>query len=899
MPHNKKSTIKRIGVKSAFSHGSSRLTITKFGRGNDAEIAVDTDSRGQGLAMPHRVEKSFTINRIDEEIDVQRSGLLGTLLNPAENDPADYLGLKSTLEKEFFGQEFPNDSIRIQIIHNILDIQKILGIYINDVLYSIANLQNKQNPKEILGQSMNSETIEGLLPGLRPYMGLLGAGFKPYLTGPWRNDKQHKEADEYNAKVLKILSAVRHDLAHYKRDSVLFSRKLETGIQGIKKDDWTIINEHYSGMIKRINRSFLTNSKTNLVILFEILATPPAEQKKIVEEYYGFSILKQGKNLGINMKKLRELITEQFFAEIKDKSYDSIRQKVYTILDFVLFRIVRDSNDLPQILQELRDSENDEKKEEVYKKSLWVYGPRLKSQIGDFLEKIRTEISVFTTTKLEVEMDSRAFLTDEAEPLVKLLAFLCNFWDGKEVNEILSVYVHKFESIQSFLDTLRDLNDEAVFTSKFDAFNSGNFAGNAADQLRILASIGKMKPDLAGAKRALFHDAIETLGIIEHSDWLGEDGVVNDEMIDQYILAGSKVSQAEREKINPFRNFIANNVIESRRFIYLARYSKPKAVRALMNHPEIVKYVLTRLPEKQIDTYFANISDDENISVKLKIEKLKDRLTGFSFDLFLKNKEGIIDNTKLSVGNKNVEIERLKALTGLYLTVAFVAVKNLVKATARYFIAFSAFERDYALMLQKDPDLKSFSLVPEGRKPENIYALTEYYLKKEEENDYHPEPGQPFDKEACRKHLDSIRRHFTKKWRDIFRKEIDEALQIHPTGLLGRAARNQVEHLNVVMDALPKYVGNFARNEDRTKKWRMTSYFRLYHYLMQRIFCDAAELNIPEEWKKKILETGLPSKNLIHACFVSLGYNLARYKNLTTEALFDEDSEPAKEGKKG
>ena len=79
----------------------------------------------------------------------------------------------------------------------------------------------------------------------------------------------------------------------------------------------------------------------------------------------------------------------------------------------------------------------------------------------------------------------------------------------------------------------------------------------------------------------------------------------------------------------------------------------------------------------------------------------------------------------------------------------------------------------------------------------------------------------------------------------------------------------------------------------------MTSYFRLYHYLMQRIFCDAAELNIPEEWKKKILETGLPSKNLIHACFVSLGYNLARYKNLTTEALFDEDSEPAKEGKKG
>lgn len=912
MSHNKKSTIKRIGVKSAFSHGDRRLTITQFGRGNTADIAVDTDSHGHSLALPHRVEKSFTVNRIDEEIDVQRSSLAASLLNPAENDPIDYLGLKPTLEKEFFGQEFPNDSIRIQIIHNILDIQKILGIYINDILYSIANLQTREDPEEVLGQHLNGTRLDGILQSIKPYLGLMGGGFKIY-DGNEKNEAvrkaKEKAADEDNKKILRILSAIRHNLAHYKKDSLLFRQALKDGIQDIEEGDWDIIDQAYEAMITEINDNFFDHSKTNLAIIYKILsAKEDDEKKKITGEYYNFSIRKVGKNLGINLRKLRELISDNFFPELKTKQYDSVRHKVYTILDFIFYRQVRDSQHLQELLDSLRTSESEEMKEEIYQQAASIFGVMLKRTIGTFLEKIRNDIEVYISDgkNLTDLLDPSVKLNANAEPLVKMLAFLCNFWDGKEVNEILSAYIHKFESVASFMDTLEKLGDKVHFTEKYDAFNEENFAENVADQLRVLASIGKMKPDLSKAKKVMYLDAIQMLGIKNLPEWLDKEGNVNEEALDKYILSGKKAKdQVEKKLINSFRNFIANNVIESRRFIYLTRYSKPRAVWAIMNHPEIVKYVLTRLPEKQIDTYYENIAAGSNVPLPNKILKLTSKLTGFSFDSLFSNREQIAQNTELDPSEKNVEIERLKALTGLYLTVAFVAVKNLVKANARYFIAFSAWERDYALMESHDPAVQQLAIAFQETKngktetaTNEIYALTEYYLKKEEENDYHPEPGKPFDKEACRKHLDSIHRHFTKKWRDIFRKEIDEALQIHSTGYLGVWARNQAAHLNVLTRALPKYIDDFARDPNRTKKWKMSSYFRLYHYLLQRLICDNKEFKIPQEWRENILQKGIPVKDLIHVCYVPLGYNLARYKSLTIECLFDEDSDSAKEGKK-
>lgn len=160
MAKTTKTVAKRMGVKSVLAYGEERMAITTFGRGNAAEIAVDAGQRGKGLMIPHRTER-FTVNKIDKKIDLEQGDLESILNNPAEQVGEDYLGLKATLEKEFFGKEFPNDNVRIQMIHNILDIQKILGLYVNDIIYCVNNLRDEEviNEKnDIVGLAMGEKT---------------------------------------------------------------------------------------------------------------------------------------------------------------------------------------------------------------------------------------------------------------------------------------------------------------------------------------------------------------------------------------------------------------------------------------------------------------------------------------------------------------------------------------------------------------------------------------------------------------------------------------------------------------------------------------------------------------------------------------------------------------------
>ncbi len=55
----------------------------------------------------------------------------------------DLLSEKAKLEARFFGKDFPDDNIHIQLIHNILDIDKILAPYINGISVTL----NRMNPE--------------------------------------------------------------------------------------------------------------------------------------------------------------------------------------------------------------------------------------------------------------------------------------------------------------------------------------------------------------------------------------------------------------------------------------------------------------------------------------------------------------------------------------------------------------------------------------------------------------------------------------------------------------------------------------------------------------------------------------------------------------------------------
>lgn len=925
---SKKTKAKRMGVKSVFVHGDKELTITSFGNGNAAEIAVRTDAAGSNLPQPALTGRFTTKSVAREGIDTIGSSeteKLETMLhNPTEDLGSDYLGLKGTLEREFFGKEFPTDNVRIQIIHNILDIQKLLGIYVNDIIYSVNNLQDiteGETLKDVVGLDISvDKRVKKFLENMEPFLGYFGDGFKRPPSREKNTKGETMEEREsrfrYNAAVLRVLGAIRQCTAHFDKSHVLLSEseQLKEHLMNVEEYkfnvDWSVLDRNYRNKIDDINKDFMKNAARNLHLIHEALGAKSQEEKKrIAQEYYRFSILKEGKNLGVNMRKLREMMFDDYRPDIKDKKHDSYRQKIYMIADYFLFRCLqRNPGVLEDMVAELRETSDESAKDEVYKSyTKLVWGMLTRMRILTVLKKFERgfpkELArIDGKNENSAWIDDVKFKSENAIPVVQILSFLCNFWEGKEINELLSAYIHKFENIQEFIDTIEKLEGKKpIFVDKYALFNEpgrdkdgnpvvGRRAGEIAQDLRVLASIGKMKPDLEGAKRLLFKAAIEMLGIPDDSDY------VTDEWLEQNVLLGNedRKDKKKTDQVNPFRNFIAKNVIGSRRFMYLVRYSKPKTVKALMQNPTIVRYVLTRIPETQVDSYYENLGLHlENPKAKagydMKCNMLCAKITGLSFDSLLENRDGIVTGTKPeNRARKNVEIERLKALVGLYLTVAYIAIKNLVKANARYYIAFACFERDFVMFkrkleLSKD-DWKFGNF-------DNYFALTEYFLDEDDrtdrENPFVMQPnGEKFGKQF-RAFLKTIRHHFDKHAREYLRRNLDEAKAIHSTGWLLTAARNKAEHLHVLTE-LPKYVAEFQGDKKPNGPQPRNLYFQLYHYVLQRLLCEDEDLRESlAGYAEKVIRQGGPSSDLENIIFISLGYNLARYKNLTVEGLFE------------
>ena len=1032
----KKSNAKRIGVKSVLSYGNRSLAITAFGKGNSADIVLHEPNGGRNAVVPMKTD-DFTIRRIDDEIEfkgvLSRDELESMLHNPTEEVAQDKLKLKGTLEKEFFGKEYPNSNIYIQLIHNILDVQKILGLYINDMLYSVNNLQIMEfeidkiqfdmetgeiiEPDnlydrielcdDILGKSLKEASpnekenvrekkikeLKGILFRLRPYLGFFGDVFA--IPKKELKDSFTPE-DEFNLNVLRILSALRHYTAHWKKVLVkkefpIFDKD-KSGDQLLSgtKGKWDIVEDIFKDRIDRINKSFLENSTKNVYAIYKTLGhrsngsqkhLSDAEKKELVEDYYNFSIVKQGKNLGVNIVTLRENIIKKHYSEIIKPICDPHRPKIYTIADFLIYRHLKNNPEIiANTVKRLQSSIDEDYKKRVYEslaESLWVdmeeqlafffdescvetpfyirdcpevkkvplecidsvvikkgnkkdnyktniHANRIvcinlkKGLKSDFVDGFKLDKSIppelFNNVRLknipreifdesvetvEVPFDLVENVTvkvlipsawiedvkigkDNGIPFVMLLSFLCNFLEGKEINELLTAYIHKFENIQSFIDTLIELGEPLKFTQPYSAFNTmGNqYAGEVARQLRILASIGKMKPDLSGIKEPLYFDATRILG--------AEDAQTTHEFYQKYFEPDRKDEEYEDKKAetNPFRNFVINNVIKSRRFLFLVRYSKPKIVRALMNNAKIVRYTLSRLPKEQIELYYKRslllenpIDNDEEKTRDEKLDALTDILTGMKFQKVLEKKDSIVNK------NNAENVERLKAQIGLYLTVAYVAIKQLVKINARYYIAYQILERDTELMNSKVKALGDPTAVSKhtkyGKITNALPGLIMYFLAEEEKRDYKPVNGV-FDKEACRAHLRKIDkdRYITKKWRDIFNRNINQSLNISNTHYLPVTVRNLTEHLTVML-LIQDYVGSFRKNG------HMQSYFELYHFLMQSMLFQVNELDLKPYQERN--DRGMPSSYLIKTAYFPLGYNLARYKNLTVEALFDED----------
>ena len=304
-----------------------------------------------------------------------------------------------------------------------------------------------------------------------------------------------------------------------------------------------------------------------------------------------------------------------------------------------------------------------------------------------------------------------------------------------------------------------------------------------------------------------------------------------------------------------------------------------------MNNAAIVRYTLSRLPEKQIDMYYSRTSAaHQNAKLDEKLDELTRIVTGLTFQTVMDNRKGIIFDPK----NKPEEVERLKAQIGLYLTIAYVAIKQLVKINSRYYIAYQILERDTELLNKKVKDLGdataiSKHYIPFGNKPNRFFGPINYFLEQEDDINRKIGEGKTDDKKAWYAHLNKLKKQrlISPTWQERFKNEINESLAVSSTGFLPVLVRNMTEHLNVLA-LVQDYVERFRKDNSK-----MTSYFELYHFLMQSMLFQIKELNL--EMFRKDVESGIADGRLVHVAYVPLGYNLARYKNLTIDALFDED----------
>lgn len=260
--------------------------------------------------------------------------------------------------------------------------------------------------------------------------------------------------------------------------------------------------------------------------------------------------------------------------------------------------------------------------------------------------------------------------------------------------------------------------------------------------------------------------------------------------------------------------------------------------------------------------------NEANLEKRIYQNKITDLRSTKQFDVTQERKSDyILKNSRLKdlrIATDNPSHSREKEnylLPGMDQLRRKSVLEHLVYINARYVMAFHCWERDcylYGSEFTPDAAQKSeadiqkwtFNHVIKGKNRSPDYRkLTQYFI------------AQNYLKKRPRTYLTEDCAH------------VDDGI-IH-------LYRNQVAHLAAVRDA-HECAGDIGN---------LTSYFQLYHYIMQRalqkkIFAD----RVPETvagYFTHLDKCHTYSKDFTKALNTPFGYNLARFKNLSVDELFD------------
>ena len=932
MIEKKKSYAKGMGLKSTIVSGS-KVYMTTFGDGSEARLekVVENDSiktLHEGEAFSAEMADNNAGYKIGNAKFSHPNGYDVVANNPFYTGPVqqDMLGLKEILERRYFGSSTDgNNTICIQIIHNILDIEKILAEYITNAVYATNNIIDPDN--DVIGgtkftsiktfpqfsASDSSNDFEQFLKN--PRLGYLGKAF--FYKDSKKNNRQKDPIECYH--LLALLCGLRNWVVHNNEEKDLIKYTWLYNLDKYLDAEYiTTLNYMYNDIGDELTNSFSKNSAANINYIAETLGIDP---KTFAEQYFRFSIMKEQKNLGFNLTKLREVMLDRKdMSEIRENhnDFDSIRAKVYTMMDFVIYRYYTEeaakvnaaNKSLPDnekslsekdiFVISLRGSFNEDQKDRLY----YDEAQRLWSKLRKLMLKIKKFRGKDTRKYKNMGAPRIRRLIPEGRDIStfsKLMYALTMFLDGKEINDLLTTLINKFDNIQSFLKVMPLIGVNAKFAEEYSFFNNSE---KIADELRLIKSFARMGEPVADARRAMYIDAIRILGTDLSDDELKA-------LADSFSLDenGNKLGKGK----HGMRNFIINNVITNKRFHYLIRYGNPVHLHEIAKNEAVVKFVLGRIADiqkkqgqngkNQIDRYYKTcIGKDSSKSVAAKVNALTKIITGMNYDQF-DSRRNVIENT----GAGNAEREKYKKIISLYLTVIYHILKNIVNINSRYVIGFHCVERDAQLYKEKGYDInlkkledKGFTSVTklcagideedpvkckdvekemterakasfaalETANPK-LYATYINYSDEEKDAELRKQINREKAKTALNAHLRNT------KWNVIIREDL-----LRRDNKACKIFRNKVAHLEAIRYA-HLYINDIAE---------VNSYFQLYHYIMQRrIMAERYDKSSGKvrEYFDAVNNEKKYNDRLLKLLCVPFGYCIPRFKNLSIEALFD------------
>lgn len=861
----KKSSVKAAGMKSILV-SKNKMYITSFGKGNSAVLEYEVDNNDYNQTQLSSKNSSnielHGVNEVNITFSSKHgfeSGVEINTSNPThrsgESSPVrgDMLGLKSELEKRFFGKTF-DDNIHIQLIYNILDIEKILAVYVTNIVYALNNMLGEgddESHDDFMGylsakntydvftdpdESDLSKNIKGnIKKSLSKFNDLLKTKRLGYFGLEEPKTKDTNALEAYKKRVyhmLAIVGQIRQSVFHDKSSKL--DEDLYSFIDIIDSEYRETLDYLVDERFDSINKGFIQGNKVNISLLIDMMKGYEADD--IIRLYYDFIVLKSQKNLGFSIKKLREKMLEEYGYRFKDKQYDSVRSKMYKLMDFLLFcNYYR--NDVvagEALVRKLRFSMTDDEKEGIYADEAAKLWGKFRNDFENIADHMNGDV-IKELGKADMDFDEKILDSEKknASDLLyfsKMIYMLTYFLDGKEINDLLTTLISKFDNIKEFLKIMKSsaVDVECELTAGYKLFNDSQRITN---ELFIVKNIASMRKPAASAKLTMFRDALTILGI---------DDKITDDRISEILKLKEK-----GKGIHGLRNFITNNVIESSRFVYLIKYANAQKIREVAENEKVVMFVLGGIPDTQIERYYKSCVEfpDMNSPLEAKRSELARMIKNIRFDDFKNVKQQ-------AKGRENVAKERAKAVIGLYLTVMYLLVKNLVNVNARYVIAIHCLERDFGLYKEIIPELASKNL-------KNDYRILSQTLC-----------------ELC----DKSPNLFLKK-NERLRKCVEVDIN-NADSSMTRKYRKCIAHLTVVRE-LKEYIGDI-----RT----VDSYFSIYHYVMQRCITKRED-DIKQEEKIKyeddLLKNHGYTKDFVKALNSPFGYNIPRFKNLSIEQLFD------------